>query len=53
MYLPRSAVVTDARVAGRGDAGYGNSVYFTTDDGGDPSVCAYAETYSSCDRSVL
>lgn len=33
MYLPRSAVVTDARVAGRGDAGYGNSVYFTTDDG--------------------
>ena len=33
MYLPRSAVVTDARAAGRGDAGYGNSIYFTTDDG--------------------
>ena len=33
MYLPRSAVVTDARTEGRGDAGYGNSVYFTTDDG--------------------
>lgn len=33
MYLPRGAVITDARVAGRGDAGYGNSVYFTTDDG--------------------
>lgn len=33
MYLPRSAVVTDARAEGRGDAGYGNSVYFTTDDG--------------------
>jgi murein DD-endopeptidase MepM/ murein hydrolase activator NlpD len=33
MYLPRGAVVTDARVEGRGDAGYGNSVYFTTDDG--------------------
>ena len=33
MYLPRGAVVTDARTEGRGDAGYGNSVYFTTDDG--------------------
>ena len=33
MYLPRSAVVTDARTEGRGDAGYGNSIYFTTDDG--------------------
>ena len=33
MYLPRGAVVTDARAEGRGDAGYGNSVYFTTDDG--------------------
>lgn len=33
MYLPRGAVITDARAEGRGDAGYGNSVYFTTDDG--------------------
>ena len=33
MYLPKNAVVVDKRTWGRGDAGYGNSIYFTTDDG--------------------
>ena len=32
MYLPRRATITDNRREGNG-AGYGNSIYFTTDDG--------------------
>ena len=33
MYLPMGAKITDKRREGYGDAGYGNSIYFTTDDG--------------------
>lgn len=33
MYLPMAAKITDKRREGYGDAGYGNSIYFTTDDG--------------------
>ena len=33
LYAPGAMTVTDARTVGKGDAGYGNSIYFTTDDG--------------------
>jgi len=33
MYLPKPAKIVDKRREGGGDAGYGNSIYFTTSDG--------------------
>jgi murein DD-endopeptidase MepM/ murein hydrolase activator NlpD/muramidase (phage lysozyme) len=33
LYLPLDAKITDNRVEGNGDSGYGNSIYFTTSDG--------------------